>query len=108
MSAMLPWIFTATAITLTATGHIFYKIYALNNRLPFLVLTAITFVLIPCFSFLALRELTIAQVYLCTAMVPILTTIGAKVFIKEKITKHHIIGLTLITIGTILYLYNSL
>ncbi len=104
----MPWIFTAAAILLTAIGHVFYKIYALNGRLQFLILTAITFVLIPCFSFLALRELTIAQVYLCTAMVPILTTIGAKIFIKEKITKHHIIGLSLITIGTILYLYNSL
>jgi len=108
MTSALPWIFTAIAISLSAVGHILYKYYAVSGRVPFLFLTAATFVSIPIFSFLALRDLTIAQVYLCTATVPIMTTIGAKVFIKESISKHHFIGLTLITTGTVLYIANSL
>lgn len=103
-----PWIFTALAVLLTAAGHIFYKQYISTKRFKFLVLTAITFIAIPGVCFLALRELTIAQVYLCTAIVPILTTLGARRYLSEAITKHHVIGLALITSGTVLYLYNSL
>jgi len=108
MTAVLPWIWTAMAISLTAIGHILYKYYAISQKRQFFILTALTFIMVPGFSFLALRDLTIAQVYLCTAMVPIFTTIGAKIFIKEQITRHHLIGLSLITTGTILYIYFSL
>lgn len=107
MTAVSPWVFTAIAIILSAVGHVLYKYYAVSEKRLFLALTAATFIAILGFSFLALKELTIAQVYLCTAMVPILTTIGAWLFIKEKISQHHLIGLFFITTGTILYLFNS-
>jgi len=108
MNAVLPWIFTSIAVSLSAAGHIYYKSYALSRRRLFLILTGLTFILVPAFSFLALRNLTIAQVYLCTALIPVLTTIGAKFFIKEIITRSHIIGLILITTGTLLYVIPSI
>jgi len=102
-----PWVFAGLAVVLTALGHVLYKRYAITGNKSFLILTAMAFVLIPVASYFALKTLTIAQVYLCAAMVPILTTLGAKFYIKESITKHHLIGLTLITSGTIIYLYHS-
>lgn len=102
------WIFAFTAVVLTALGHILYKRYSVDGNKLFLVLTGLTFILIPLASFLALRGLTIAQVYLCAAMVPLITTFGAKIYLKEKITRHHLIGLLLITSGTVIYLIYSL
>ncbi len=102
------WVFAIAGVVLTALGHILYKRYSIGGDKVYLWLTGITFILIPVASFLALRGLTIAQVYLCAAMVPIITTFGAKFFIKETITRHHIIGLCLITSGTVVYLVYSI
>lgn len=107
MSGIYPWIFTASAVMLTAIGHLLYRRYAVTKHTSFLILTGAAFILIPVFSYLALRDLTIAQVYLCAAAAPVLTTLGAGVFLKEKINRHHIIGLVLITTGTFMYLWFS-
>ena len=107
IASALPWIFTALAVTCTALGHLLYRFYAVSKRTHFLILTGMAFVLIPVFSYLALRELTIAQVYLCAAAAPVLTTLAAGVFLKEKINRHHVIGLVLITMGTVTYLWFS-
>jgi len=107
MISALPWVYTAIAVFLSAVGHVLYKYYVMTEKLLFLILTVVIFISIPLFSFLALRDLTIAQVYLCTATVPLMTTLGAKIFIKEIISKHHFIGLVLITSGTITYILNS-
>jgi len=101
------WAFAIAGVVLTALGHILYKRYSIGGSKIYLLLTAATFILIPVASFLALRGLTIAQVYLCAAMVPVITTFGARFFIKETITRHHIIGLGLITSGTVIYLIHS-
>lgn len=105
---ILPWIYTAAAILLGSLGHILLKQHAVTSSYKFLFLSILAFVSVPALSFLALRDLTIAQVYLCTALVPIITTFGAWLVVKEVITKHHLIGLVFITIGTFLYLYPSL
>jgi len=107
MVGTLPWIFTAFAVVLTAVGHLFYRRYTVSKNTMLLILTGATFVLIPVFSYLALRDLTIAQVYLCAAAAPVLTTLGAGIFLKEKINRHHVIGLLLITTGTFMYLWFS-
>jgi len=95
------------AVVLTAVGQLLFKKYAITPKIIFLFLTIFTFLITPVVSFFALKQLTIAQVYLCTAFVPVLTTLGAKLFLSEKLTKHHLIGLTLILIGTFLYLLKS-
>lgn len=108
MSILLPWIYTIIAVTMTSLGHVLFKSYSNTKRKMLLIMTATVFVLIPVFSFLALQELSIAQVYLCTAAVPVLTTLGAKFILGEHTHKHHYIGLSFITIGTIIYVYFSL
>ena len=50
MLSLLPWMFTIIAVTMSAVGHILYKYYAISGKLKFLLLTAITFVMIPGFS----------------------------------------------------------
>jgi uncharacterized membrane protein len=107
LTGALPWIFTALSVSFTALGHLLYRRYAISKQMSFLALTGAAFILIPVFSYLALRDLTIAQVYLCAAAAPVLTTLGAWAFLKEKINRHHIIGLVLITVGTVMYLWFS-
>lgn len=103
-----PWIFTAGAVLLGALGHVLLKLNAVTAKRLYLFLAILAFVGVPALSFLALRDLTIAQVYLCTALVPIFTTFGAWLVVKEVLTKHHLIGLIFITTGTIIYLYPTL
>ena len=104
LSATLPWLFTALSVTLTAVGHLFFRYYALSNKIVFLGLTVLAFIFIPISSYFALLELTLAEVYLCASMVPILTTIGAKFFLGETIKRNHIIGLFLTATGVIIFL----
>lgn len=109
MSAVvLPWIYTGIAVCLGSIGHILLKLNAVTSKRIYMLLAIMFFISVPALSFMALRDLTIAQVYLCTALIPIITTFGAWLVIKEVITKHHLIGLIFITVGTFLYLYPSL
>lgn len=103
-SAALPWLFTALSITLTAVGHMLYRYYAISKKLVYLGLTVLTFIFIPVSSYFALIELSLAEVYLCASMVPILTTFGAKFFLGETIKRNHIVGLFLTTTGVIIFL----
>lgn len=104
MTGIVPWIFTALAVSLTAVGHLCYKTFSKNQKIVFLGLTVAFFISVPIFNFLALKGLTVAQVYLCTAFVPALTTFGAALFLDEKVTRHHLIGLALVIVGTLIYL----
>lgn len=104
MAGALPWIFTALSVSLTALGHILYRHYAVSKKMVFLGLTVLAFIFIPISSYFALLELSLAEVYLCASMVPILTTLGAHFFLGEKIKRNHIIGLTLTTLGVLIFL----
>lgn len=103
-AAILPWIYTGLAVGITAASHVTFKLHANRRSIKWLILTGCGFVAVPLFSYLALRDLSIGQVYLCTAIVPVLTTMGAGLFLGEKLSWHHLVGIGLITGGMVLYL----
>jgi len=92
-----------SAILLTGLSHLLYKLYTLNKNLIFLFFTLIFFATTAGCSFLALKNLSIAQFYLLTAFVPILTVIFGWGFLKEKVSRHHLIGLALTLSGAIIF-----
>lgn len=104
MSAALPWLCVSLAILLTAASHVVFKLYSMTRRLHFAVLTGLGFVCVQVLSFLALRQLTIAQVYLTGALVPVVTTLGARFLIGERVDSRHWIGLGVIVAGVAVYL----
>jgi len=105
MSATLASICVALAVLLTAASHVAFKLYSLSRRLHFAILTGLGFVSVQVLAFLALRQLSIAQVYLSTALVPVVTTLGARFLIGEKVDSRHWIGLAIIVAGVAIYLW---
>lgn len=92
------------AIVTTTISHIFFKKYATGQQLKFLILTFFFFLCAPVCSYLALKNLSIDQLYICTAFVPVFTILSGKIIFKEIINRNHIIGISLTIFGTSLYL----
>ena len=98
-----PWLFTALSVLLTATAHMMFKIYATTGGWINLAMTIGLFLLVPMSTYLALRELTLAQVYLCTAAVPAISLGIAHAVFGEAVTRSHIRSTFLIVAGIVLY-----
>ena len=91
-------------IVFTTIGHIFFKRYAIAKNFILLAITLFLFLCIPVFSYLALQNLSIDQLYICTAFVPVLTVLSGKFFFREHVRQNHAIGIALTMIGTFFYL----
>ncbi|MBA3447601.1 MAG: EamA family transporter [Pseudaminobacter sp.] len=100
---LTPWLWATLAVVLTAVSHITFKLYSSSARRGYLVATMAGFVFVPVFSYLALKTLTVAQMYLCVAFVPAITTTGARFLVGETINWRHAVGLLLICGGVLLY-----
>ena len=98
-----PWLFTAFSVVLTAVAHLVFKLYATGGGWVRLVMTIALFLPIPGSTYLALRHLTLAQVYLCTAAVPVISLVFARVVFNESIRKSHAWSTGLIVAGILLY-----
>lgn len=98
-----PWLFTALSVTLTAAAHLVFKLYATGGGSARLATTIVLFLAIPGSTYLALRQLTLAQVYLCTAAVPVISLVVARVVFNESIGKSHAWSTALIVVGIVLY-----
>jgi len=94
----------ALAILATTISHIFFKKYATSQKLKFLILTLFFFLCAPVCSYLALKNLSIDQLYICTACIPVFTILSGKFIFNEVINRNHIIGISLTIFGTFIYL----
>jgi drug/metabolite transporter (DMT)-like permease len=101
--AISPWLFTALSVVLTAAAHLAFKLYATAGGWGRLALTIGLFLLIPVSTFMALRELTLAQVYLCTAAVPVLSLVAAHLVLDETIRRSHLVSTAMIAVGIVVY-----
>ncbi len=98
-----PWLFTALSVVLTATAHLVFKLYATAGGWSRLAVTIALFLAIPVSTFVALQQLTLAQVYLCTAAVPVISLVAARLVFKESIRRSHLWSTGLIVAGIVLY-----
>lgn len=98
-----PWLFTALAVLLTAVAHSLFKIYATVGGWTNLIMTVGLFLLVPASTYVALRQLTLAQVYLCTAAVPAISLGIAHLVFDERISRSQVGSTVLIMAGIVLY-----
>lgn len=98
-----PWLFTAVSVLLTAVAHLVFKLYATGGGWSRLVVAIALFLPIPASTYLALRQLTLAQVYLCTAAVPVISLFLARAVLNESIRRSHVWSTGLIVAGILLY-----
>jgi len=93
-------------LLMTAIGHLLMK-YSVHQsgkrRILFMALAIGIFVPVPVLTYFALKTLTMAAVFLSTAVIPVITTLGGSYFFNESLGRHNWIGLTLIVSGVTLY-----
>lgn len=90
----------------TTLGHAAYKQYAIEKRLQFLLVAIILFVGAPISSYLAIKTgLSVAQVYMSTAFVPVLVLFVGRYWFGESVGLNHGIGVGLVVAGTGMFFY---
>lgn len=93
----------AAALLLTATGQLFFRLHYVRDGRIYLVLALGTFMLVPFFSYLALRNLTLATVYMSTALIHVLVLALSHFFLKERISGRQYFPISLIIAGIIIF-----
>ncbi len=91
------------ALFATATGQMFFKMHFQHVGSVFLFLALGTFAIIPVCSYLALLNLSLAAVYMTMALTNVLVLVMSHFFLKERITKRHIVAVTFIVFGVLLF-----
>jgi len=99
----MSYFFLALAILCTSLGQFFYKLFALNKKKSFLLVTLFLFGGVPVFSYMALKGLGIDIVYLSTTVSIVIILILSKCFLGEKIDRQKIMGSFLIIVGITCY-----
>lgn len=91
------------ALLSTAAGQLLFRMYYVYKRKTYLTAALCTFLAVPLFSYVALINLTLAFVYMSTALTHVLVLAMSHVFLKERFTRKQHISMSLIIIGIIVF-----
>lgn len=91
------------ALLFTTAGQLLFRMYYVYNRKAYLTTALCTLLAVPLFSYLALLNLTLAFVYMSTALTHVLVLAMSHVFLKERLTRKQYISMSLIIIGIIVF-----
>lgn len=96
---MNPWIWLVVALVATAAAQVLFK-YASSRRSKWPMIATIgLFCLVPPASFLALRGLSLATVYISTALSQLLAVGAAMTVFGERYSRAQWVGFALILLG---------
>jgi drug/metabolite transporter (DMT)-like permease len=87
----------------TAVGQLLFRMYYVRKRKIYLATALGTFLAVPVLSYLALLNLTLAFVYMSTALIHVLVLIMSHMFLKEHFTQKQYISISLIVVGIIVF-----
>ncbi|MHC4772731.1 MAG: EamA family transporter [Planctomycetota bacterium] len=92
------------ALVGTALGQLNFKLFFVKNRCwTNMIAAAAFFCAVPFCSYFALRQLSVGLVYMCTSVTQLMVLGLSHYILKEKLTKNHVIALTLIIAGILIY-----
>ncbi len=100
---MIAYLALGAALTLAAFGQLNFKLYALRSSRLNLAIALGCFVIAQICFFLALMDLRVGVVYLSTALTQILVLFLSRHVLREALTRHHAVAMTMIVAGIILY-----
>lgn len=100
---MTAWAWLALALFATATGQLLYKEASLRGSRIILWITVACFCAAPIASYLALRSLSLATVYVSTSISQLIVVFGSMVFFGERYGSRQWLGLALILAGVIIF-----
>ncbi len=101
----MSYVFLASAIFATVLGQIFYRLYFLNKKIIFLILTVLFFVSVPVCNYMALRDLPMDIVYMAAAAAIAGVILAGAFFLNEKINSKQLFGAFLVIVGILIYNY---
>jgi uncharacterized membrane protein len=103
MAEAVAWLELAVVLVGTAVGQVFYKLYIGQRRLAFLGLACAAFILGPVFTYLALKVLTIGQVYMTVAGTHVLVLLLSRLFLGEHGSRQQLMACAVVVAGVIVY-----
>lgn len=93
----------ASALLATAVGQMLFRMYYVRTRKIYLAAALGTFLAVPLFSYLALLNLTLAFVYMSTALIHVMVLALSCLFLKERLTERQYISMALIIAGIVTF-----
>lgn len=99
-ASLLSLLFTLLS---TAVGQLLFRMYYVRKKKIYLAVALAMFLAAPLLSYLALVNLTLAFVYMSTALIHVLVLIMSHMFLEEHFTRKQYISMSLIVIGIIVF-----
>jgi drug/metabolite transporter (DMT)-like permease len=93
----------AFALLATSVGQMLFRMYYVSTQKIYLAAALGTFVAVPLFSYLALLNLTLAFVYMSTALTHVMVLVLSHLFLKEHLTRKQYISMALIVAGIVTF-----
>jgi len=87
----------------TAAGQLLFRMYYVRKKKIYLASALGAFLAVPLLSYLALLNLTLAFVYMSTALIHVLVLIMSHMFLKEHLTLKQYVSMSLIVVGIIVF-----
>ena len=91
------------ALLATAIGQLLFKLHYHRPGNGYLYAALGTFILIPPVTYVALLNISLAAVYMSTAISNVLVLIMSRAVLKERITKRHVTAAVLIIAGIVVF-----
>lgn len=97
------WAWLALALAATAAGQLVYKHASMARSRKMTILAIVIFCLAPPASFLALRHLSLATVYVSTAISQLCVVLTSMALFHERYSRRQWTSLALILAGVIIF-----
>jgi len=97
------WAWLAVAIAATASGQLLFKHASVARSRPYTLCAIATFCIAPIAAFMALHSLSLATVYVCTAISQLIVVLASMAMFDERYDHRQWVGLGLILAGVILF-----
>ncbi len=101
---MSGYVFTFFAILSTSLGVVTYKLFSRSKKAYIFIVTVTLMLLAPVFSFLALTQLSVDEVYMATSLNSLLVLILSFYILRERVSHRQIKGALLVFLGVCVYM----
>ena len=97
------FVFLLLALLCTSVGQLLFRMSYVRTKKIYLAASLGTFLAVPVFNYFALLNLTLAFVYMSTALTHVLVLIMSHMFLKEHLTRKQYVSMSLIVVGIITF-----
>ena len=99
----LSWTAAILAVLFTASGHIMFKWGKLTLSKTKVALGLVLLGTATAATFLALRSLSVGQVFMLTALTPVFTTLAGMTLMRETVTLRSLLAIVACCSGVLIY-----